>query len=145
MLLQALCWYYQRLANDPNTGIVAEGYAVANVSACIVLDREGNVVGVEDLRVSDGKKLQPQKMNGVPLQPKRSSSKPEAAFLCENIPFIFGIYDKPDGAQYRFEASYEKHVKILSQLNDMGARALLLFFDKRVKGSYKYDINIMSP
>lgn len=138
MILQALCGYYDRLASDPNLDVAAEGYAATNVVACIILNAEGDLVGVMDMRQNAGKKLRPRTLANVPIQPKRSGSKPEAAFLCENAAFLFGIHDKPDAALYRFEASREKHEQILGSVDDVGAEALLRFFAKRRQGSYEY-------
>ena len=141
MILQALCEYYQRLANDPDSDVSQEGYAPAKVTTCIVLNDLGDIARIIDLRIPNGKKLEPMVLNSVPLQPKRAGQKPEAAFLCENINFLFGFDDKGkiDAAKYRFEASLEKHKSILSGLPDQGAQALLLFFSKRKLGSYLYE------
>jgi len=137
MILQSLCGYYERLANDPDSGVANPGYALTPVSSCIVLDEEGRVRAVDDLREIVNKKLAPRKTM-TPIQPKRAGSKPAPAFMCENAQFIFGIHEKRDGANYRFNASREIHQTILANVADVGATAILRFFEKRVPGSYDY-------
>jgi CRISPR-associated protein Csd1 len=133
MILEALCQYYRRLDADPEKTAAAPGYAAANVSSCITLDREGRVTGV--LSFVEGKS---SKKMIAPQQPKRSGQRPEAAFLCENREFLFGIYKDQRGADYRFEASRDKHEEVLARVDDAGARAVLKFFALRQPGGYDY-------
>ncbi|MDR1532617.1 MAG: type I-C CRISPR-associated protein Cas8c/Csd1 [Clostridiales bacterium] len=131
MILQALCGYYKRLASDPAADVAEPGWAASRVSAYITLNEDGDVVNVTSL------------MNGknptliiTPQQPKRSGSKPEPAFLCENAEFLFGIYKNAKGAEYRFTASQARHETVLEGVDDTGAKAVLNFFRKRVLGEY---------
>ncbi|MDU7474718.1 MAG: type I-C CRISPR-associated protein Cas8c/Csd1 [Paenibacillus macerans] len=146
MILQALCEYYDRMVRENPTEIAEPGYAVTPVSKCIVIDQEGNLMQVIDrmeereITVKKGKKeikLFPQRVI-TPQQPKRSGSRPQPAFLCENANFIFGIYSDPTGAKYRFEASGALHEEILGHVDDDGARAVVAFFRKRKPGSIDY-------
>lgn len=147
MILQALVGYYDRMLKERPEGEVAErGYAETPVSRCIVLDVEGEMLLVLNRMVErevkkngkKEKKLVPSRMI-TPQQPKRSGSRPEPAFLCENAYFIFGIYSDKDGAEYRFEASGKLHEQILHDVDDPGARAVIAFFKKRRLGSLEYD------
>lgn len=141
MILQSLCGYYDRLADDPNSQVPVMGYAVNNISSCITLDPEGNVTGVISL-LNDNKK--PIKLI-APIPPKRAGQRPEPAFLCENPEFIFGIYKDKKGADYRFQASKEIHEKVLKDVDDAGAQAVLKFFEKRVQGDFSYNNVDTSP
>jgi len=134
MILQSLCGYYDRLAEEPSGNVPVMGYEVNNISSCITLDADGNVVGVISL-LNDDKK--PVKLI-TPIQPKRAGQRPEPAFLCENPEFIFGIYKNEAGADYRFHASKEMHEKVLKNVDDVGATAVLSFFEKREKGRFSY-------
>ncbi|GHS96946.1 type I-C CRISPR-associated protein Cas8c/Csd1 [Synergistales bacterium] len=133
MILQALCGYYERLASSDNDSVAMPGWAVTPVSACITIDANGNVVNV--LSLIDEKK---PKQLVTPQQPKRAGQRPNAAFLCENSNFLFGIYKDKKGADYRFEASRVLHSEILGNVDDAGAHAVMGFFEKRVKGSCEY-------
>ncbi len=135
MILQSLCGYYDRLADDPNSNVPLQGYARVGISSCIVINNDGCVVSIRSLCNKEGKKLKTTPLI-VPELPKRSGSKPSPAFLCENPEFIFGIYKKPEGAEYRFKASCSIHNSILGETNDGGACAILKFFAKRTQGRY---------
>jgi CRISPR-associated protein Cas8c/Csd1, subtype I-C/DVULG len=146
MILQALCDYYDRMAEEFPEEVAQPGYAVTSVSKSIVLDKEGHLVQVLDLTEwreicnKNGKtesKAFPMRLV-TPQQPKRSGKKPEPAFLCENANFLFGIYSDPEGADYRFEASRSIHETVLHQVQDDGAKAVLSFFARRKKGSLDY-------
>ncbi len=138
MILQALCGYYQRASAMPGADIIAPGYALSGVTAEIVLAPDGAIAAVNNLQVQQGKKWAPRQII-VPLAPKRAGSRPEAAFLYETVAFLFGIFDKPDGAAYRFEASGQKHHDILDGVDDEGARAVLAFFDRRTRGDTRQE------
>lgn len=150
MILQSLVGYYDRMQKEHPDDVPGLGYAETSVSKCIVLDSEGNIILVLDLteehetinkRGKKEKKRAPRRML-TPQQPKRSGSRPEPAFLCENASFIFGIYNDRAGAEHRFVASGGLHEQILRDVNDPGARAVLAFFGKRKLGSLDYgDVN----
>lgn len=131
MILQALCAFYER------AGEVEPGYALLGASGELVLDRDGNLVAVEPLEEQQGKRKVPRLMT-VPQPPKRSGQRPAPAFLYEKGEFIFGASDKPEGAQYRFDASREIHEEVLADCDDDGARAVLRFYAKRKLGSVEY-------
>lgn len=137
MILQALCEYYRRASADPSLQSVPEGYAMAGVSAELVLSADGDLIAVNSLVDLSGKKPIPRQLC-VPLPPKRSGQKPEAAFLYETVAFLFGIYKTAEGAGYRFEASREKHETVLKNSEDPGAKALLRFFEKRTQGTVEW-------
>lgn len=146
MILQALCDYYDLLVKEKPTEVAKYGYAVTSVSKCIVIDQEGNLVQVmnrmqeQKLVNKKGKeevKLVPERII-TPLQPKRSGKQPQAAFLCDNINFIFGIYKDSEGAEHRFKSSGLLHYDVLANVDDEGGKAIVAFFQKRTKGSIDY-------
>ncbi|TBL80095.1 type I-C CRISPR-associated protein Cas8c/Csd1 [Paenibacillus thalictri] len=146
MILQSLVAYYDRMAEEYPLDVAQPGYAVTPISKCIVIDEEGEVLIVLNRMIArevtgkNGKKetkFFPERMI-TPQQPKRSGSRPEAAFLCENANFLFGIYGDQAGADYRFEASGKLHEQVLHDVDDKGARAILAFFRKRKPGSLDY-------
>lgn len=136
-MLEALCRYYQRAAAENAQAVAPPGYAMAGIGAELVISREGDLVAVNSRMDLSGKKPVPLQWI-VPLPPKRSGQKPEAAFLYETAAFLFGIYGDPEGAAYRFQASRQKHEAVLEGCEDEAAKALLLFFEKRTLGSIDY-------
>jgi len=138
MMLKALCDYYIRAGRAPGAEPVAEpGYQALGAGAQIVLDKDGSVVAISSLKRTEGKKQVPRTLI-VPQPPKRSGKQPEPAFLYENAAFLFGIYEKPEGAEYRFAASARIHRQVLEGIDDEGAVAVLRFFERRVPGGADY-------
>lgn len=74
MILQALCDYYQRKANDPESGIAPEGFEYKEIPFLIQLDSNGNFISIKDTRVQDGKRLIGKKFL-VPADVGRSGKK----------------------------------------------------------------------
>lgn len=56
MILRALYEYYQRKAEDPESGIAPRGFERKEIPFVIVIDREGNFVNLEDTRTGEGPK-----------------------------------------------------------------------------------------
>jgi CRISPR-associated protein Csd1 len=122
MILQALCGYYARLAAE---GAVAlQGWAVTPVTACLTLDADGGVTNVLSL-VQDKKPLQML----VPQQPKRAAGVCPA-FLCDNAGYFLG-FDEKRGTEKR-TAARDLHDKILAELDDPGAVAVVRFFARDI-------------
>ena len=58
MILQALAGYYQRMAEEVGTEVAPEGFEKKDIPFIIVLDRQGNFLGLDDTRMGEGKKKQ---------------------------------------------------------------------------------------
>jgi CRISPR-associated protein Csd1 len=56
MILQALNEYYERKAQDPESGIAPEGFETKEIPFIVVIDREGEFVAIEDTREGPEKK-----------------------------------------------------------------------------------------
>jgi CRISPR-associated protein Csd1 len=50
MILQRLCDYYDRIADDPHIEIAQEGFAPQKVSFEIVIDHDGSLSAINDIR-----------------------------------------------------------------------------------------------
>lgn len=134
MILQALYDCYERMAGDGRFEIARPGYSSQNVSFAIVLDEEGSCKAVLDLR--EGKR---GRQLVVPLQKGRSGKNPPPYFLCENSKYFCGaVYDKRSDAleacEKNLAAAAELHEIVLQSVDDAGARAVLRFFARRLKG-----------
>ena len=55
MILQRLCEYYDRLAADPNQDIAAVGFAPQKVVFEIVIEEDGTLHALQDVRDTSGK------------------------------------------------------------------------------------------
>lgn len=129
MIVGSLCEYYNRLVDDPRFGIPLYGYSSGRVSFALNLSTNGQLLNVIDLRETARNKLVAIDMT-VPEQIKRSSGV-APNFLCDNSSYFLGIdnKEKPARTKQAFEASKELHNRILSSVNDSGAKAVIGFFN----------------
>ena len=74
-ILQALDGYYPRLE-----GVAEQGWSPEKFGWCILLNPDGSVAGVQDLRETDGKKPKPR-LFMVPASYKRPGTVPRSFFL----------------------------------------------------------------
>ncbi|MFA6836930.1 MAG: type I-C CRISPR-associated protein Cas8c/Csd1 [Fibrobacteraceae bacterium] len=89
MILQALMEYYDRKAADPESGMAPEGWEPKEILFLIVLDANGNLVQIEDIREGDGKKKK-GKIFLVPQAVKKTSGV-SANLLWDVAGYVFGI------------------------------------------------------
>ena len=147
MILQALTEYYERLAEQ---GIVSKpGWSTTKVSDAIVLDFDGQIIGVLPLKeviIRGTKKMEVSRDCKVPQMVSRSSGI-KANFLCDNAKYILGIVEKKkDGKESDketegvdekelsrafecFEAAKKLHLQILKQVQGDVAQAVCSFFE----------------
>jgi len=131
MILQSLVKYYEILANDEDSNIPKLGYSKANISYAVNLSLDGELLNVIPLKIGAqrGKKIieVPQSME-VPEQEKKSVGI-KSNFLCENSSYIFGIDNKgkPERAKACFEAFKQLHIKVLKDVDNVTAQAVINF------------------
>ncbi len=128
MILQALNGYYERMANDPESGMPPFGTSIENISFALVLDTDGNLKDIEDLREQEGSKLRPRKVL-VPAAEKKASGI-KANFLWDNTSYVIGLDDK--GKQERTNkchAAFVDLIKSTCTANDPGLKAVVAFLD----------------
>lgn len=128
MMLQALYGYYDRMANDPESGMSPFGTSIENISFALVLDVDGNLKDIEDLREQENNKLHPRKVP-VPAAEKKASGI-KANFLWDNTCYVIGIDDK--GKQERTDkchAAFIDLIKSTCTANDPGLKAVIAFLD----------------
>lgn len=142
MIIQSLYKRYQQLVEDPDSGISGLHYSAGKVSFVLILQTDGTLDQVREVREHKGKKLVPKQVI-VPEQPGRSSGiKPY--FLSDKPDYLLGytplgvdrtISDmkKLEDARRKFAKSAQLHHEVLSGCQDAGAQAVLSFF-------YKWDI-----
>jgi CRISPR-associated protein Csd1 len=131
MILQALCAYYERMRNNSEIDIAEPGFSAENIHAEILLNRNGNLLQFNDLRVQDKSKLIPRKFI-VPQSCKRTGSKPyeKPFFLWDNTGFVLGRDVKND-EKTKLKHEYFKrfHLELLSGCSDVSAQVLLKFLE----------------
>lgn len=145
MILQSLVDYYQMLINQNDNYIPRRGYSEENVHFCLVIDQEGNLKSVRDLREQSGNKksskLVPIKLT-LPERVQKSSGIVSNCFW-ENAEYALGIVvkeDKKNKTKERFQYFCNLHKSILENVSDIGAKGLLLFLDIHSKNNCQNEI-----
>lgn len=87
MILQRLCEYYDRIADDPHFEIAQHGFAPQKVSFEVVIDHDGSLSAINDIRDSDGKQPSPLMMQ-LPFEARTSGIK--AMFLWDKAEYLLG-------------------------------------------------------
>jgi CRISPR-associated protein Csd1 len=126
MILQALNSYYERMAAEPDTEMPPLGTSIESISFALIVDEEGKLQDVEDLRIVEGKKFSPRKMLVPAGEKKANGIKPN--FLWDTTSYVLGLDDK--GNQKRADvchASFLKLVKDHYDHSDPGLRAVIAF------------------
>ena len=99
MILQALKAYYDRLAEDPESGIAPEGWIQGGIDFVIELDENGWYRGIECFQEQNGKKRSPKSMlvpNIGKQASKHTMSGDDGNLLWDNASFVFGLGKKGD-------------------------------------------------
>jgi CRISPR-associated protein Csd1 len=89
MILQALNEYYERKSQDPESGLAPAGWEPKAIHFLLVLSTQGDLVAIDDLRQTQGKKLVAPTML-VPQSVKRSVNI-DANLLWDNAEYVLGI------------------------------------------------------
>ncbi len=72
MILQELTKLYERLLDNPDIDVCEPGFSKENISFKIVIDQEGRLKYLEDLRVLEGKNVRPAKVMVPKFDGKRT-------------------------------------------------------------------------
>ena len=118
MILQRLCEYYDRLAVDPNQEIAAVGFAPQKVGFEIVIEADGTLHALQDVRDTSGKKPVNQLME-LPYGGKRANAI-MPMFLWDKPEYLLGwvspeLREEPDGET---EAEQKKRLKKVNRIGD---------------------------
>lgn len=129
MILSALSHYYERLKNDPQSGIPLRGFSRQKIHFCLVLDSEGNLIQEQDLR--EDVKGRPAPKSLVVPEPAKKSVNIVANFMWGNTGYVLGAdnKEKPERALQTFEAFRKLHHQLGDHSDDVGMKALLRFLD----------------
>ena len=111
MILQALKEYYDRKAADPDSGIAPLGWEWKEIPYLIVLDRDGNLVNVEDTQETVGKKTRAKSFR-VPQSVKRTVGV-KSYFLWDNVEYVTGVVCKG-----KSERVAEQHAAFMEKLHE---------------------------
>jgi len=129
VILHALNNYYDRLKDNADVGIPFLGFSSQKIHFALMLNREGNLLQVLDLRETQGKKLLPKQMT-VPEAVIKSVNI-AANFMWDNTGYVLGADNKgkPKRSLVTFEAFKKLHHDIGDEVDDEGMVAVLRFLD----------------
>jgi len=134
LIIQSLNQYYERLSNDPESGVAPSDYSMAKVSFVFNLSGEGNLLDIVPVYETNGKKKIATNLL-VPEQVKRAAGV-SSNFLCDNSSYVLGIDNKgkPTRSAECFNAFRDLHEQVLGKVDDNGAKAIINFLDSREAG-----------
>ena len=117
MILQKLCEYYDRIDADPTQTIAQEGFAPQKVSFAVVINEDGTLHDIQDVRDTSGKKAVPQTML-LPYNGKRASGV-KAMFLWDKAEYLLGYVspelDEPENETPTNRKKREKKIQRIAQ------------------------------
>ena len=135
--LAALAARYERMAARGEAPV--PGFAPAQIAFVLVLDRDGQVVAMQDERTGEGRKKRPRTVE-APQPPKRTVAV-VSGLLWDKTSYVLGV-TRPDPdidatrlekAQARTAKEHEafkaRQRELLAGVEDEGAQALLAFLD----------------
>jgi CRISPR-associated protein Csd1 len=128
------------LINQNDSLLPKRGYSEENVHFCLVIDVDGDLKGIRDLREQSVNKKKSKLVPVKLILPERvqKSSGVTSNFLWENAEYALGIEKKKDkGKKDKREMTLKRflyfcnlHKSVLGEVSDKGAIALLNFLDK---------------
>lgn len=123
MIIQSLVSMYNRLSEYPDIKLPSQGYATQKVSFALVLNLDGDLVQIKDLRQLVGKKLRPKEILLPSIERSGQGFSPQ--FMWDNTQYVLGaaLFDenKPKESEKKrsrsldaFRAFKEYHHKLLA-------------------------------
>ena len=130
MILQALNAYYERLKNQQDSDIPVQGMSRQKIHFALVINREGQLLQVLDLRETIKNKKIPRQL--VVPEPVKRTVGIAPNFLWDNSGYVLGAdnKDKKDRVLDTHNAFKEHAHKIGDVIEDDGMKAVIAFLDK---------------
>lgn len=130
MIIQTLNQYYERLKDDPQADIPLYGFGKQKIHFALVLDKNGKLVQVRDIREKPKNKPVPVSLT-VPMIGKKRAVDITPNFMWDNTGYVLGLDAKGKEARTLkcFEAFKKLHHDLGDSMQDQGMIALLRFLD----------------
>lgn len=130
MILQALKEYYDRKAADAESEIAPEGFEKKELQFLVVINSDGELIGIEDTREKVGKRLV-AKTFLLPRSKGRSGSKSyETTFLLwDHVGYLFGQPSDDDKSLKQHKTWLDSLTNLPVNLKeDVGVKAITQFY-----------------
>jgi CRISPR-associated protein Csd1 len=130
VILQALNNYYERLKVFEERVVPPLGYTWRPISFALIIDPNGRLVQVQDLREQSNKRVVPKQMM-VPSLGRKKSSGVDPDFLWGSTGYVLGAEDgnNPDRTKAKFIKFKEFQHQLGDEVTDEGLVAVLSFLD----------------
>ena len=130
MILQALDQYYERLKDDPQADIPLFGFGKQKIHFALVLNKEGKLIQIRDLREKPKNKPVPISLT-LPQIGKKRAVDIAPIFMWDNTGYVLGRDAKGKEARALkcFEAFRQLHHDLGDNMQDQGMQAILGFLD----------------
>jgi len=132
-LLPALVGYYRRLEADPAQAVADYGFSREKIHFAVVLDPDGTLISLDDIRESNDRKKPIPTLLLVPDRGGRSGTGLKPFFCWDNTGYALGRdnKDKPERAASMFAEFRELHLSFRDELaGDEGFTALCRFLER---------------
>ncbi len=131
MILQVLNEYYERLQKEEDSAAPTLGFFRRSVHFVLIIDENGNLVQIMDLREPAKPKPIPKQMI-VPGLGRKKASGVDPDFLWGAAAYVIGF--EPDGKPSRTAEKFQKFKdfqhELGDSLDDAGVKAVLKFIDR---------------
>ncbi len=131
MILQSLLEAYERFEADPSYEIAPRGCSVQKISFAVVLEGDGTLVDIQDIRDQSGKKPIPRRVKVLGVN-KPTGSGLSPCFLWDNTAYLLGR-DKDGGSRTRarsaFEETRKRYLKVEKEIQAREFSAVCRFME----------------
>jgi len=139
VIIQSLVSLYERLEQNPEIQLPSAGFAVQKVSFALVLNHQGKLVQIKDLRNMEDGKIRPMIMTLPSIERSGSGLSPQ--FMWDNTQYVLGdvLYDeekkkesekKQQRARSAFQEFKKFHKDVFSASENKDILAVLKFLDQ---------------
>ena len=134
MILQSLENLYERLIADGNYGVPHMGFSVQKVAFRVVIDEEGQLFEIQDVRDHEGKMPRPKPMM-VLGEAKPPGSGINPCSLWDNSKYMLGYCPEKERetqakrTKHSFEAFRKRHVELEPEISSKAFSAVCRFLE----------------
>ena len=132
MLLQALYRLYGRLEREPGYGIEPWGWSNQNIVFKVVIERDGTLHAIEDVRAGSGGRLRPRRLL-VPGGSKKTGSGLNPSFLWDKTDYLLGFETdqaRRDRALRAHQEFRRRHLEVEPEIDDPDYSAVCRFLER---------------
>lgn len=134
MILSALNDYYDRLYDRGE--VPPFGYSEEKISYAIVVSPDGDLVAIDDVQDTTGKRPMPSPV-WVPAEMEERTSGVKPYFLWDKSSYVLGVTNKEKKRTAEHESFKVLHARVLENEADVGLRAVRLFLEQWVPESFE--------